>query len=96
MFNPDEFSNPQAAFFLGFNNFCFYIIIELINIVSLLRKDSVPDIISRFFAYSILLTIPQIYMRQRKMFNIKFDVDDFFLTIHKKEGESRDSTMNVK
>ena len=29
------------------------------------------------------MTIPQVYMRQKKCFNIKFDVEDFFLTINK-------------
>ena len=37
----------------------------------------------------MLMTIPQIYMRQKKMFNIKFDVEDFFLTV-KKDDESMD------
>jgi hypothetical protein len=34
--------------------------------------------------------MPQIYMRQRRQFLIKFDVEDFFLTIDKGDPGKKD------
>jgi hypothetical protein len=44
-------------------------------------------------AYSILLQIPVIYANQKKMFNVKFDVADFYLTI---KEESQDLMENLE
>ena len=95
MFNPSQFSQPLPAFFLGVLNFIFYVMIEIINIYATLQKVTVDQIISRFVSYALLLQIPQIYMRQRKMFNIKFDVDDFFLTVKKEKKELDDDMTSV-
>mmetsp|Transcript_8304 Transcript_8304/g.13884 ORF Transcript_8304/g.13884 Transcript_8304/m.13884 type:complete len:115 (+) Transcript_8304:312-656(+) len=84
IFNPLEFSHPRSAFLLGMSNFALYLVIETINISSSLGKLKAELIIQKFVSYAILLQIPQIYMRQRKMFNLKFDVEDFFLTIKRK------------
>jgi hypothetical protein len=97
VFNPTAFSHPVTAFLLGITNIWFYIMVELMNIYASLARVKTDVILSRFVSYAMLMTIPQIYMRQKKMFNVKFDVEDFFLTIKKDDEtqylETTDSTM---
>ena len=96
VFNPTAFSHPVTAFLLGITNIWFYIMVELMNIYASLARVKTDIILSRFVSYAMLMTIPQIYMRQKKMFNVKFDVEDFFLTIKKDDEtqyqETTDST----
>lgn len=83
VFNPTAFSHPLTAFLLGLSNVWLYIIVETLNIYASLSRVDINVILSRVVSYAILMTIPQVYMRQKKCFNIKFDVEDFFLTINK-------------
>ena len=82
-FNPNAFSHPVTGFLLGLLNVILFVIIETVNVISTLSRINIDVILSRFVSYAILLQVPQIYVRQRKAFNIKFDVEDFFLTINR-------------
>lgn len=94
MFNPTAFSHPVTAFLLGSFNIWFYVIVEVMNIGASLARVKTDVILSRFVSYAMLMTIPQIYMRQKKMFNVKFDVEDFFLTIKKDTPENEIQSTN--
>jgi len=61
--------------------------IELMNMMSGLSTTRLDTMIGKFTAYSILLRIPAIYSAQKKAFNVKFDVQDFFLTIKEEEED---------
>ena len=95
-FNPAAFSHPVTAYLMGVMNSWLYITIQALNIISALSRTDFETILTRFVSYGALITIPQIYMRQKKMFNIKFDVDDFFLTINaeSQEVDRSSSTMS--
>ena len=49
-------------------------------------------------SYLILFTLPNIYLRQKRGFNVKYDVEDFFLTVKEdnvmrhSNSESRDNS----
>ena len=86
-FNPNAFSHPLTGFFIGLTNVILYTMIETMNMLSGLSTSSLDMMIAKFMAYSILLQIPVIYVNQKKAFNVKFDVADFFLTINE---ESQD------
>ena len=74
---------------MGLTNVVLYTLIESMNMLSGLSTTSLDMMIAKFMAYSILLQIPVIYVNQKKAFNVKFDVADFFLTI-KEESQDLD------
>jgi len=80
-YNPNAFSHPLTGFFIGLTNVLLYTMIETMNMLSGLSCSSLDTMITKFMAYSILLEIPSIYVGQKKAFNVKYDVADFFLTI---------------
>lgn len=88
-YNPNAFSHPLHGFFMGLSNVVLYILMESMNMLSGLSTTSLDMMIAKFMAYSILLQIPVIYVNQKKSFNVKFDVADFFLTI-KEESQDLD------
>ena len=81
IFNPNAFSYPVAGFYLGLTSFTLFVIVEIINITAILRLSNIDDVVTKIVSYSVLLNLPQIFLRQKKKFSVKYDVDDFFLTI---------------
>jgi len=90
-YNPNAFSHPLTGFFLGLTNVMLYTVIETMNMLSGLSTKSLDTMIAKFMAYSILLQIPVIYVNQKKMFNVKFDVADFYLTIKEESVDLSES-----
>ena len=86
MFNADAFAHPITGFTLGLMTSVLFIIIEGLNATNLISFSDFDTVLAKFVSYSILLQVPSLYTRQRTGFNIKFDVEDFFLTIQRGEG----------
>jgi hypothetical protein len=66
-----------------------------LNVAATLGQSNFENILARFVSYGALITIPQIYMRQKKMFNIKFDVEDFFLTIFAEKEDIDERSLSA-
>ena len=86
MYNSDAFAHPITGFILGLLTSVLFIVIEGINAINIIKFHDFNTVLAKFVSYSILLQVPSLYTRQRTGFNIKFDVEDFFLTVERGEG----------
>ena len=93
LFNPNAFAHPVTGIMLGFINFVIFVFIEFINLVNILYKPDFDTILARFVSYSLLIQISQLYMKQKRKYAIKFDCDDFFLTIYEEESQKNNSEI---
>jgi hypothetical protein len=67
---PNEFTNPHAAFALGFMQFNGICLTEVCNLLKSLDQTSPQTVIAKFVGFSLILLIPKILVGSMESFEV--------------------------
>ena len=73
-FHPFEFDEPGWAFFFGTCVMWTNVNCEFVNILNALHQSNLTDVITRFIAFKVLITVQDFYLRSRANFKVKMAV----------------------
>ena len=71
VYHSEEFDHPYSAFTLGVLVTFVSTVSELTNIYCTLSQKTITGVIGKFVAFTILVDIPEIYIKSRANFRIK-------------------------
>jgi hypothetical protein len=73
-FHSSEFEEPGWAFFFGATVIWTNVNCEFVNILNALHQTTLTDVITRFIAFKVLITVQDFYLRSRANFKVKMAV----------------------
>ena len=68
--NPNEFTHPTTAFFLGFIQLNGVYFTEVCNLLKSLDQKSPQDVITRFVGFALILNVPKLIIASLEEFSI--------------------------
>lgn len=68
--NPDEFTHPTTAFWLGVIQFTGVIFTEVCNLLKSLDQAKPQDVITRFVGFALILNVPKLIIGSLEEFTI--------------------------
>lgn len=68
--HPEQFTNPELAFFMGLLQFFTMWFAELINIAKSSQRKTAQELITSYVGFKVLLEIPNIYVKSLNTLNV--------------------------
>ena len=83
--NPDEFSYPISAFFVGFFSFSSVLVGEVINLLNIQTQTEVARAIISFIGFKAIIDLPKNYMDSFDDLPLKKAVDKELIKMNKRK-----------